>query len=157
MAADPQPQLSTVRRWEHVTLEPDERLIHTFTESPDGQGYLALGLGVLFGIAGFWWSWLWWSLPLLVVYALWTRFVRLNNRFAITNKRFLARTGVFDKTATQIRRNKITDVTAKRPFLNDDLKEGEVYIRTAGSKSPAVVIRYLPNPDEIADLIRGDT
>lgn len=143
-------------RWNGVTLEPDEKLLLAFHENPAYNTHTGFLVAAILAILGIWWSWLWFVSAFFVVFALVNYVIRKESKYAITNKRVMARVGVFNKTATQIRRERITDVTVKRPFMNNTLEIGEVHINTAGHSGKALVIRFLPDPDAVADLLRAD-
>lgn len=101
-----------------MALEPDERTLKVPRPS--------VLRGVLF--------WLFASalFPLFTSIAPIAWWVKTQHRYAITNKRILVRTGVFNKTALRVRRERITDVTVKRPFMVWLWQDGQVMISTAG-------------------------
>ena len=136
------------RIWEHQTLEPGETIVMhvrraaTWYVAPWVM-FIVLGEGdlvtmLLFALGGLitWW---------------WIN----QDRYLITDKRVLARVGVFDKDAIAIRLDRIQDVIVHRPFWASFLRNGRVTIATAGGPTRELVIRNQPYPDRVASAIRG--
>ena len=129
-----------VRRWNGVTLEPDERIVLQVTRSAFWMVFFLVALTL--------------SIPLLwpTVPIVWWAIKQ--NRYAVTDKRVMVREGVFSKQAMQVRLEQITDVSVRRPFLCSILHHGSVMVATAGGPTKEVTIPWQPNPDRVADALR---
>lgn len=123
-----------------MPLEPDERIL----EVTHPSAFWSVLILFIFGT----------GLPFLFLVALVVWWAKHQHRYAVTNKRILVRTGVFDKRGMQIRRERITDVTVIRPFLVWLWHNGQVKISTAGGPGAQVAIHGQPNPDRLANAIR---
>lgn len=136
------------RQWFGAELEPDEKVMHEIRESAFGPVFNWLAVTALL----YFWSW-WFVVPNIAVAFVVSWWVS-ERRYAVTSKRFLGRTGAFQKTAIQIRLDRITDVTVKRPPGAQFGAYGEIHINTAGGPNKEVVIPRLTDPDAVASMIR---
>ena len=143
-------QVEEVRVWQGVDLEPDERIVKEFTESAWMPMLMALGFWPILAWLFSSWSLLLWAIPGMLFARWWTS----ERKYCITDKRIMARVGIFNKEATQIRLDRISNVSVERPFYNQAVEDGIVRITTAGGPQRELVIPRLPDPDAIANLLR---
>ena len=129
-----------VRRWNGVTLEPDERIVLEVRRSAFWAVLTLIVLTLLVPLL--------WPLPVAVWWGI------KQNRYAVTDKRVMVREGVFSKQAMQVRLEQITDVSVRRPFLCSILHHGSVMVATAGGPTKEITIPWQPNPDRVADALR---
>ena len=138
------------RTWQGVELEPDERIVKEFTESSKIPVLMGLGFWPILAWLFSSWAWLLFAVPGMIFAAWWTS----ERKYCITDKRIMARVGIFNKEATQIRLDRISNVSVERPFYNQAREDGIVRITTAGGPQRELVIPRLPDPDAIANLLR---
>lgn len=136
----PGPWETSPGKWENVMLEPDERILEVTRPSALWVVMFWLLATAIFPLAMFIAPIAWW--------------VKTQHKYAITNKRILVRTGVFNKTAMQMRRERVTDVMVIRPFWVWFWHNGKVLISTAGGPGAQVTIPGQMDPDRIANAIR---
>ena len=136
----PGPWETSPGKWQEVTLEPDERILEVTRPSALWDALFLVLVGFVFPLA------------FLVAVIVW--WVKTQHKYAITNKRVLVRTGVFNKTAMQIRRERVTDVMVIRPLWVWIRHNGKVMISTAGGPGAQVTIPGQRDPDRIANAIR---
>ena len=139
--AKPGPGETSPGRWQGVTLEPDERILEVTRPSALWDVLFWLLASAVFAPLMFIAPIAWW--------------VKTQHKHAITNKRILVRAGVFNKTALQIRRERVTDVMVIRPFMVWFWHNGKVLISTAGGPGAQVTIPGQVDPDRIANAIRN--
>lgn len=141
--------LEEPRVWENHPLEPDERIVMNVRRN--AFWYVAPWVWILFmggvdtisgalffalgGVITWWWI--------------------NQDRYLITDKRIIARVGVFNKDAIIIRLDRVQDVIVHRPFWVQLLRNGRVTIATAGGPTRELVIRNQDDPDKVANAIRG--
>ncbi len=127
-------------RWNNVPLKEGEEVVYTYTPS-----FLFLGIAwaiitiVTQGAALPFWLFHYWAYK--------------QNRWAVTNHRVIARTGVFSKKTVSVPAEKITDVTVIRPFLSGIFQTGKVLINTAGSGRRELQIFGQGDPDKVHEEI----
>ena len=139
--ATPGPWETAPGRWKNVTLEPHERILEVMCPSALWSVLFWLLASVVFALLMFIAPIAWW--------------VKTQHKYVITTKRILVRTGVFNKTAMQMRRERVTDVMAIRPFWVWFWHNGRALIFTAGGPGAQVTIPGQVDPDRIANAIRS--
>jgi len=130
-----------VAKWHNIRLQPDEEVIHEFRPGL-GLWHLVFFLLTIATAGIFLIGWLG---------AVWSN---SQPRWAVTNKRVLERSGIFNKRSIIIDKEKITDIEVRRPLLAQAFHSGKILINTAGSSSKEFSIRNQKNPDSVADDIR---
>ena len=132
---------SATKKWNNIRLQEEENVIK---EYHPGLRMLHFSMLILllptFGLVLLAWPVMAW--------------MRQQDRWAVTNKRVLARLGVFNKRAFTINLEKITDIEVQRPFLAGALQTGRVLINTAGTSAKELTIYRQGDPDAVSDDIR---
>jgi membrane protein YdbS with pleckstrin-like domain len=92
-------------------------------------------------------------LALLKFTAWWLRTSRTT--LALTSKRCILETGLFTKQTTEVPLPDISEVSVSQSFLTRMLHVGDVTIVTRGGEKKQIVVMAVPDPQEVAALIRG--
>ena len=135
--------------WEQHPLEPDESIVMNVRRN--AFWYVAPWVWVLFmggvdTIVGG----LFFTLGAVITWW-WIK----QYRYLITDKRIIARVGVFNKEAIIIRLDRVQDVIVHRPVWAQLFRNGRVTIATAGGPTRELVIPNQEDPDKVANAIRG--
>lgn len=95
-----------------------------------------------------WWLFLW-----MISFVVWTNYYL--DVLIITNKRVIdiEQLGLFARDIVEVRMGKIEDIKIEIiGFVSSLLHMGNIYIQTAG-ESKEVVIKNIPNPNEVREII----
>ncbi len=81
------------------------------------------------------------------------RVFKLATSLEITNKRTVSYRGLLSKASTEVRHNDIKNFQIDQTFLNRLLRVGTVGISSSGQDEIEILVKDLPNPYRIRELI----
>lgn len=76
------------------------------------------------------------------------------HRLTITTERSIYRSGIIHRFTSEVRHDDVRNIKLEQNFKERLLKFGDIAISSAGQDDMEIVIRDIPHPQEIADLIR---
>jgi uncharacterized membrane protein YdbT with pleckstrin-like domain len=85
----------------------------------------------------------------------WRLAVLKSHRYRVTNQRIIAETGVFSKRIEEIDMRLIDDFQLQQNFLERILRIGDITILSSDRTAAQLVLRGLPRPRELRELIRN--
>lgn len=81
--------------------------------------------------------------------------IRAQYVWILTNERLIARSGIFTRTSTTIRHDRVTDTSSRRPLLAALFGTGEVYVSTAGAEGHMTTIFAQHDPARLEQLLNN--
>jgi membrane protein YdbS with pleckstrin-like domain len=90
-------------------------------------------------------------IPFIIFYNIF--YIKISNEFVLTNKRILIKTGWINTKVKSIHYAKITDISVKQSLLDKIIKTGILSINTAGTQGYEAILRHIPRPYQIKDLL----
>jgi len=107
---------------------------------------LNLGAYILCGLT------CWLIVPIFI--AIW-KWIELRAwQYEITTERIHVTRGVFSKQIDDMELYRVKDITVLEPFLLRLFSAGDIVLQTSDRSSPSMILRGVPNPKELRDLIR---
>lgn len=107
--------------------------------------------------SSYWGSWLLGILLAVLVVGFFVMFyIYLDRRFrkyTVTDKRVLAKKGIFTKTIDEVNINHIRSVNVKQSLIGRILNYGNIFIGTAGTSGVEVTIQGVKSPVKFKELI----
>ena len=105
-----------------------------------------LGTFILMGL------FFWLVIPLLVI--LWKWLVTKNTKYELTTERLRTRYGVLNKETDELELYRVRDYRLEQPFFLRIFSLGNIILQTSDKSHPQVVIRAIPNGEELRNLLR---
>jgi uncharacterized membrane protein YdbT with pleckstrin-like domain len=94
----------------------------------------------------------WLVIPLFVI--LWKWLVVKNIKYELTTERLRTRHGVLNKNTDELELYRVRDYTLQQPFFLRIFSLGNIVLRTSDKSHPHVVIRAIPNGEDLRDKLR---
>lgn len=94
----------------------------------------------------------WLLFPLFI--ALWKWLEVKNVKYELTNQRLRTRYGVLNKKADELELYRVRDYKLEQPFFLRLFSLGNVILITSDKSTPVVVIKAIPNGEELREKIR---
>jgi uncharacterized membrane protein YdbT with pleckstrin-like domain len=94
----------------------------------------------------------WLVIPLFVI--LWKWLVVKNTKYELTTERLRMRHGVFNKNLDELELYRVRDYKLDQPFLLRMFSLGNVILQTSDKTHPTVVIKAVPNSEELREQLR---
>ncbi len=94
----------------------------------------------------------WLVIPLLVI--LWKWLVTKNTKYELTTERLRTRYGVLNKKTDELELYRVRDYRLEQPFFLRIFSLGNIILETSDKSHPQVVIRAIPNGEELRELLR---
>jgi len=85
---------------------------------------------------------------------LWKWLVIKNTKYELTNERLITRYGVLNKTMDELELYRVKDYKLDRPFFLRMFSLGNIILSTSDKSHPVVIIRAIPNAEELREKIR---
>ncbi len=79
----------------------------------------------------------------------------LSIKLTVTNKRTTLRTGLIAKSTTEVQHDDIRNLQVDQSIGQRILGSGDLAISSSGQDDLEVCVKGIPNPNDVADLIRG--
>ncbi len=76
------------------------------------------------------------------------------HKLTITTERSIYRSGIIHRFTSEVRHDDVRNIKLDQNFKERLLKFGDIAISSSGQDDMEIVIRDIPHPQEIADLIR---
>lgn len=76
------------------------------------------------------------------------------HRLTITTERSIYRSGIIHRFTSEVRHDDVRNIKMDQNFKERLLNYGDIAISSSGQDDMEIVIRAIPHPQEIADLIR---
>ena len=93
-----------------------------------------------------------WGIGVLVVLV---RFLKTRStRYRVTTERLQIATGLFSTKEEDIELRRVRDLSIERPALLRLFGRGHVIVTSADASAPRVVLRAVPNPQQVRDRMR---
>ncbi len=74
--------------------------------------------------------------------------------YRLTDQRLRESTGLFSKKTEEVELYRVRDVGIEEPFIQRIFGRGRVVLQTSDLSAPALVLNAIPDPLEVADLLR---
>lgn len=122
-------------------------------------GITFIVFGVMTGFAVFL-GWLWTIGGILMVLAggfflgKWF-LVSRTTYLTLTTERTIYRRGIFTKSTSEVQHDDVRNIKIDQNFMERLLKYGNLAISSSGQDEMEIVIKGIPNPDEVASFIRA--
>jgi len=94
----------------------------------------------------------WLVIPLLVI--LWKWLVIKNTKYELTTERLRTRYGVLNKETDELELYRVRDYRLEQPFFLRIFSLGNLILDTSDKSHPQVVIRAIPNGEELREIFR---
>jgi uncharacterized membrane protein YdbT with pleckstrin-like domain len=95
----------------------------------------------------------WLVVPIFII--VWKWLVVRNTRYELTTERLITRRGVLNKVTDQVELYRVRDYQVERPFFLRLFGLSDVTLKTSDVANPVVVLRAIPNGEQVKDQIRG--
>ena len=105
-----------------------------------------LGIFIIMGL------FFWLVIPLLVI--LWKWLVIKNTKYELTTERLRTRYGVLNKETDELELYRVRDYRLEQPFFLRIFSLGNLILDTSDKSHPQVVIRAIPNGEELREIFR---
>ncbi len=89
--------------------------------------------------------------PSIIFYNLF--YLKVSNEFVLTNRRMLIKRGWISTKVKSIHYEKITDISVSQSLFDKIIKTGILSVSTAGTDGYKAVLRHIPRPYKIKDLL----
>jgi uncharacterized membrane protein YdbT with pleckstrin-like domain len=76
-------------------------------------------------------------------------------KYELTTERFRTRSGVFDKKLEELELYRVRDYKLDEPFFLRIFSLGNITLQTSDLSNPVIVIRAIPNAEQLRDQIRN--
>lgn len=76
------------------------------------------------------------------------------HKLTITTERSIYRTGIIHRSTSEVRHDDVRNIKLDQNFKERLLKFGDIAISSSGQDGMEIVVRALPHPQEIVELIR---
>ncbi len=76
------------------------------------------------------------------------------HKLTITTERSIYRSGIIQRFTSEVRHDDVRNIKLEQNFKERLLKFGDIAISSSGQDDMEIVIRDIPHPQEVADLIR---
>ncbi|RJT01190.1 PH domain-containing protein [Halococcus sp. IIIV-5B] len=146
--------------WVHLT--GDERVLWAGTPSTY-PALPAVAVGFVLCIAGVWLSRLgslpgpsWLplvSVPVGLCIGSWAYLTRWSTRYVFTTKAVYEKTGLFSRTVTQVRFDRVQNTTFDQSTVERLLSYGDIAVYTAGTGGVNLALRDVPDPKRVNALV----
>lgn len=94
------------------------------------------------------------GVALLMAIIVW-RIATLGDSLEITTRRCVYRRGLLRTTLTEVRHENIQTIRVEQSVLDRLLRIGEIEISSSGESDSEIVMRHLPSPTRVRDVIDG--
>jgi uncharacterized membrane protein YdbT with pleckstrin-like domain len=94
----------------------------------------------------------WLVVPLFI--AIWKWLVVRNIRYELTSERLRMRQGVLNKRLDEVELYRVRDYRLEQPFYLRIFSLGHITIRTTDTTNPVIVLRAIPNSEQVLELVR---
>ena len=122
-----------------------------------GAVAVAFGLlgNTLFGIEA---SVLWIAgLAMIVVAALyvaWAKIMAQATTLTVTTKRTILEHGLFNKNTSEVQHDDVRNIKSDRSFLERTFGYGDIALSSSGQDEMEIVVKDIPNPQELIETVR---
>lgn len=76
------------------------------------------------------------------------------HKLTLTTERCIYRSGIFQRFTSEVRHDDVRNIKLDQNFMERILKFGDIAISSSGQDEMEIVIRNIPHPQKIVDLIR---
>lgn len=99
------------------------------------------------------------SLPLFIVifplmFIFWNFLTIKTTVYHLTNERLKSSYGVFNKTLEELELYRVKDYKIEKPFFLRIFSLGNIILDTSDKSNPIVILKAIPDPEELLDSIR---
>jgi uncharacterized membrane protein YdbT with pleckstrin-like domain len=94
----------------------------------------------------------WLVIPLFII--LWKWLVVKNTKYELTTERLRMRHGVLNKKTDELELYRVRDYKLEQPFFLRIFSLGNISLQTSDKSHPHVVIRAIPNSEELREQFR---
>lgn len=94
----------------------------------------------------------WLVIPLFVI--LWKWLIIKSTKYEITTERIRTKTGILNKKTNELELYRVRDYKFEQPLSLRSFSLGNIILQTSDRSNPEVVLRAIPNGEELREQIR---